>query len=284
MIAPRRRAASVTWCPILTSGGCSHSSIPTMKPRWRTSATPGRTATRCSSRPLQQLDLWLQALQRLLALERLERRDPGGARERVARIGMAVKERPGSLGLAEEARVDALIGERRRERQIAAREALADAQQVGRDPFVLAGEHGAGTAEAGRDLVADQEHAVGVAALAHGARDSRRAASASPPLLVQAVRRSPRQPPRDARSAAAPDGPHRPFAPCQASNSRGPVERVEQVDSAHRDRADRVAVVGVLQADEAPSPRLAPLGRTTGMPSSARSRPPSSRCPNRTRE
>ena len=78
------------------------------------------------------------------------------------------------LGGAEEALVDALGRQRRRQRHVAAGEALGEAEQVRRDALLLAGEHRPGAAEAGRDLVADQQHAVAVAELAHRAQVARR--------------------------------------------------------------------------------------------------------------
>ncbi len=51
-------------------------------------------------------------------------------------------------------------------RQIAAGQRLADAHHVRRDPGVLRGEQPAGAAEAGGDLVEDQQHVVLVARLA----------------------------------------------------------------------------------------------------------------------
>ena len=50
--------------------------------------------------------------------------------------------------------------QRRGERQVAAGQALGQAEQVGGDPLLLAGEHRPGAPEPGRDLVADQQHAV----------------------------------------------------------------------------------------------------------------------------
>ena len=71
---------------------------------------------------------------------------------------------------AEEALVDALGRERRGERQVAAGQPLGEAHEVGRDALLLAGEHRARAAEAGRDLVADEEDAELVAQLADGAQ------------------------------------------------------------------------------------------------------------------
>ena len=63
--------------------------------------------------------------------------------------------------------------QRRRERQVAAGERLAEAQDVGGDARVLAGEQRAGAAEAGGDLVGDEQHAVRVAQLAQEAQERR---------------------------------------------------------------------------------------------------------------
>ena len=104
----------------------------------------------------------------------LEAGDRRRAGERVAGEGVAVEERAVLLVRAEEAVVDALGGQGRRQRQVAARQALAEAEEVGRDPLLLAGEHRPGAAETGRDLVADQKHAVAVAELAHRAQVARR--------------------------------------------------------------------------------------------------------------
>ena len=79
---------------------------------------------------------------------------------------MAVEEGPELLELAEEPLVHALGGQRGRERQVAAGDALGEAEEVGRDAFVLAGEHPPRAAEAGGHLVEDQQHAVAVAELA----------------------------------------------------------------------------------------------------------------------
>ena len=67
----------------------------------------------------QQRDLRRQPLERALLLERLERRQGGGAGERIAGVGMTVEEGPEVVVVAEEALEDALGGERRRQRQIA---------------------------------------------------------------------------------------------------------------------------------------------------------------------
>src|SRR3546814_4118801 len=69
--------------------------------------------------------------------------------------------------VVEETIVDRLRGQHRAQRQEAAGQALGQAQQVGLDAGLFASEHRAGAAEADRDLVGDQEHAVHVAQFAH---------------------------------------------------------------------------------------------------------------------
>ena len=169
MIAPRRRASSVTRWPMRSAGSCSPRSMPTMKPRRRTSATSGIALDLARAAP-EQRDLRLQARRASAPARRCRgwrgrRRRRAGCRCRCGRGRRSLL-----LGGAEEGLVDALGGERRRERQVAAGQALGEAEQVGRDALLLAGEHRAGAAEAGRDLVADQQHAVRVAELAHGAQ------------------------------------------------------------------------------------------------------------------
>ena len=74
-----------------------------------------------------------------------------------------------ALGGGQAAR-DLAGAEHRGERQVAAGQRLADAHDVGRDPRPLGGEQGAGAAEAGRDLVEDQQQAVLVGDLAEHAQ------------------------------------------------------------------------------------------------------------------
>jgi hypothetical protein len=70
---------------------------------------------------------------------------------------------------------DAAVAERRRQRHISAGERLADAHHVRGDPCVLGGEQcAARAAEAGRDLVEDQQHVVLVAQLAQSTDVGRR--------------------------------------------------------------------------------------------------------------
>ena len=68
--------------------------------------------------------------------------------------------------IVEEAVVDRLRAQHRGQWHEAAGQSLRQAQQVRLHARLLAGEHRAGAAEADRDLVGDQEHAVRVAEFA----------------------------------------------------------------------------------------------------------------------
>ena len=166
-----------------------------MKPRRRTSATSrhrgdlGRAARRAarifgcrrsSVRSLSKTRGW-----------RAPPRRRAGCRCRCGR-----GRRSALLGRAEEALVDPLGGQRRGQRQVAAGQALGEAQQVRRDALLLAGEHRPGAAEAGRHLVADQQHAVR-GRRARGPRAGSRAGGrACRRRPGPAARRSPRRPRR----------------------------------------------------------------------------------------
>ncbi len=229
-----------------------------MNPRWRTSATPGSGAISLLEQPGEELDLRRELLDRALALERLERGDPGGAAEWVPGVGVAVKEAPVVLVTAEESLVESLGGERRGEREVAAGDPFPNAQQIRDDVLVLAGEHPAGPSEAGRDLVADEQHAVFVAQLtdppqiavrlhehARGALDERFDDHRGDRLAMLGEQA------REVRgiTRAGRDGVEQQRA----------VDGVEQVDATDRHRPERVPVVRVLQADELRALRLALL-------------------------
>ena len=129
MIAPRRRASSVTRWPIRSAGSCSPRSMPTMKPRPRTSATSGIRATSSSSSPSRRI-FGCRRIDRALLLEGVEVGEGGRAGERVAGVGVAVEEGALLLRGAEEALVDALGRQRRRQRHVAAGQPLGEAEQV----------------------------------------------------------------------------------------------------------------------------------------------------------
>src|SRR5581483_3932072 len=146
--APRRRASSTTRWPRRSAGSCSPRSMPTMKPRPRTSATSGIAATPASSSPRRRILGW--------------RRSRVASRSNASRLASAAaQEGAVLLRRAQEGLVDPLRGQRGGEREVAAGEPLAEAEQIGRHALLLAGEHRARAAEARRDHVADQQHAVG---------------------------------------------------------------------------------------------------------------------------
>src|SRR5204862_4367263 len=118
----------------------------------------------------EQLDLRREALERALLLEDVERGKRRRAGQRVARVGVAVEEGLELLELAEKALVDLLRRQGGGQRQVAAGDALGQAEQVGRDVLLLAGEHRAGAAEAGGHLVEDEQDVVAVAELADAAQ------------------------------------------------------------------------------------------------------------------
>ena len=91
--------------------------------------------------------------------QRLEHRDAGGAGERVAAEGRAVR-----AGV--EARGDRRSRRQHRADRHAAAEALGERHDVGHDAALLVGEQRAGAAHAGLHLVEDQQQPVSVAELA----------------------------------------------------------------------------------------------------------------------
>src|SRR3546814_396191 len=174
--------------------------------------------------------------------------------------------------VVEETIVDRLRGQHRAQRQEAAGQALGQAQQVGLDAGLFASEHRAGAAEADRDLVGDQEHAVHVAQFAHAlevhrvvhahaagalhARFQDQRADFARMLVEQACQRV---------GGFLRAGRGRLAFARGVGVGRGREQRLEQQrridaaiqrDVAHRQRADGFAVVAVAQRDEARAPRL----------------------------
>mmetsp|Transcript_6064 Transcript_6064/g.24216 ORF Transcript_6064/g.24216 Transcript_6064/m.24216 type:complete len:373 (+) Transcript_6064:1199-2317(+) len=96
----------------------------------------------------------------------VQRGQAGGAGQRVGRVGVAVKELDQVLGPGHEGVVDLLLREDRAHRHAAVGDALGHGHQVGRDAEGLRAERVAGAAEAGDDLIEDQQDAVLVADLA----------------------------------------------------------------------------------------------------------------------
>ena len=96
--------------------------------------------------------------------EEFEVGEGDGAAERVGAVAMAVVE--GVFGAVEERSEDILGGEGGGEGEGAAGEAFGEAEEVGGDVFVLAGEHFSGAAESGHDFVEDEEDVMLVAPVA----------------------------------------------------------------------------------------------------------------------
>ena len=124
-----------------------------MSPTWRCAAS-GASASR-STRAFCSTASTIVAVG-----QQAERRERRGAAERVAGVGVSVEEMAVLVVAAEERVVDAIGRERRRDRQIAAGQPLRHAQQVGRHAFALAREQRARAAEAGGDLIENQQRAV----------------------------------------------------------------------------------------------------------------------------
>ena len=80
--------------------------------------------------------------------------------ERIAAERVAVVQRAAFVIRAEERVVDCVVGHRRGHRQVAAGESFAQAQKIGHDVLLLAGEHRARAAQADGDFVGNQEHVV----------------------------------------------------------------------------------------------------------------------------
>ena len=106
------------------------------------------------------------ALDHGLVAEDRERRIGGGAGQRIAGVAVGMQERVELRVLVVERVVDGVGGQHHGQRQVAAGEALGQAQVVRPDAGLLAGEHRAGAPEADGDLVGDEMHAVTVAGFA----------------------------------------------------------------------------------------------------------------------
>ena len=121
---------------------------------------------------LQPRDLLWKPLEHPLVAEDVERREAHRRRERIAAVGVAVEERA-LFGVRAEERVpDASGRERGRHREVARREPLREAEEVGHDRLLFAGEHRARAAEADGDLVEDEEHVVPPGDLAHATQEA----------------------------------------------------------------------------------------------------------------
>jgi hypothetical protein len=208
----------------------------------------------------------------LRGLEQVEGGIGGGAGHRIA--GEAVRMQEGAAAvLAPEGLEHRLGGEHRRERQGAAGEAFRQAEEVRGDAGLLAGEQGAGAAEAHGDLVGDQVHAkvavaepprlgeVGRVVHAHaaGALHQRLQHQGGEGLALAFEQGG-------ERGGGAAGAGLRRFARRGVEGiGRGHQPRLQQQrgvdaaverDVAHGQRAERLAVVAVLQRHEAGALRL----------------------------
>lgn len=108
------------------------------------------------------VDAWGQAFEDVFAEKGVERRQGDGGAERVPAVGVAVVESGvgrGGVGTGEGG-VDCVGGEGGGQGEVAASEALGQAEEVRGDAFTLAGEEGSGSAHADGDLVEDQQGVV----------------------------------------------------------------------------------------------------------------------------
>ena len=105
----------------------------------------------------------LGPLEQTLVAIKVERRNPGGAGKRMRRIGIAVEQLDDVLRPLHESLVEALARDHTAHRHGAGGHPLGKAEEVGRHPIALRGKGVAETAEAGDDLVEDQQDAMLVA-------------------------------------------------------------------------------------------------------------------------
>ena len=203
----------------------------------------------------------------VLVAEDAERRERRRAGERIAGVAVRVQERGQLQVVVVEGLVHGLGGEHHRERQVAAGQSLRQAQEVRADARLLAGEERAGAAEADRDLVRDQQHAVAVAGLAqerevHGVVHAHRARALHQRLdddggdLVRVLgqRRfhvrehapAVRLPALARLAPVAVGGGHR-----DDVHQQRLVHLLVELDVADGERAERLAVVAVRERDEA---------------------------------
>ena len=175
--------------------------------------------------------------------------------------------------VVEEAIKDRLRRQHRAQRQEAAGEAFRQAQQIRLDACLLAGEQRAGAAEAHRDFIGDQEHAVQIAQFAHAAQVSRMMHAHAAGALHQRLddHRA------DFAGMRVQQGLQRIGGTLRTGDGRGLVAAAEcigrggeqhvqqqrgvhpavQRDVAHRQCPQRFTVVAVGQRDEARAPGVA---------------------------
>ena len=106
------------------------------------------------------------ALDHRIGLQNIQRGQRSRAGQWVARITMRMQE--GALAcVVQKAIENLLVGQHRAQRQKTAGEAFGQAQQIRQDASLLAGEQRDGAAEAHRDFIGDQKHAVQVTQVTH---------------------------------------------------------------------------------------------------------------------
>ena len=136
------------------------SSTTPIAPFTRTSLTPGRPRHGARPRSSAARDV-RHLLQARLALEQIERGIGGGAGQRIGHEGRSVHQR--MHGIVGPERVeDAPARDGGGERQRSAGQCLRQREDIRHDAGGLAREQASGAAEAGEDLVEDQEQLVAV--------------------------------------------------------------------------------------------------------------------------
>ena len=192
--------------------GPSHST-PSRSPRPRTSRMPGASARRRRRYSRARAPVSADALHELLLLDHGQRGERRGAAGGMPQEGLRVERLAARGGPGVHHLGAAQAGRDRHARG----EALGDAQEIGNDAFVLAGEPAPGATEAGVDLVSDQQPALLVA---HGAQLGEEAVGG------------------DALAAAALDGLHQHGAHRRVAAARG-AARAARVAEARKDRGAR---------------------------------------------
>ena len=160
--------------------------------------------------------------------------------------------------IAQKSLEDALRGERGGEREVAAGEPLGEAQKIGNDSFVLAGEHFSGAPEAGHHLVENQKHTRRIAFFPKFAQHSAWPEAHPGRSLDQGFDHHRRH------IAIVETGERLEFGGRGNPGDGKLVARdgfVERTDAAEARRAERVAVVGAIKGHK---PR--PLGRALVLP------------------
>ena len=113
-----------------------------------------------------------QMLQYLFLFQDVQRCKGSRGCQRIASVGMPVKESFLTLARgwkcwSQEGVVDFLGGQRGSQRQVAARDAFAQAHQIGNHMLLFAGEHAPCSAKRGHDFIGDQQDIVLMGQMAH---------------------------------------------------------------------------------------------------------------------